>query len=672
MAERAARYPLLRRRRRPARPWRRMRAALTGRVLRVGGVVLAVLAVVLLIVRLAAGADLPDPDTAMAQGRAALARGNYSAARNHFIDVVAARPGDGAAQEALARAYLLLQDGVAAGATLDRAQAAGLAPAAFATLRAEAQLLEGDEDAVLRVLARATGADAVRLRARALAAKGDRPAAMQLLQGVTARDPRDAAAWRDLAQVLFDNGDIGGAGAAVSRALELAPRDLAALTLQGQVVRSRYGLVAALPWFEAVLKRDAYYHPALIEYAGTLGDAGRYADSLAAARRAVAARPGSPQALYLMAVIAARAGDNELAAALLDKTGGALDGLPGGLLLSGGLDYAAGRYEQAVVKWRALAAMQPMNLAARRLLGAAQLRAGDAAEALATLRPVALRGDADPYTLALVGRAFEARGERGWAARYLDRAARPAPPAAAPFGQDDGDAVLTDAVQDAPGDPRAAVAWIRGRVERGDTATALAAAQRIARASPGAPAAQLLVGDVLAASGRFAAAVAPYARAADLRFDRPAMLRLVEALGASGDAPRAARVLALYLAQNPEDAVARRALANLELASGDGAAAVATLESLRADLGGRDALLLEQLARAHDDDAAAALPFGRAAYRLQPMGASATDAYGRALLLGGDAAGATQLLTKAAALAPQDAGVRALLARAQGASSARR
>src|SRR3569833_537556 len=74
-----------------------------------------------------------------------------------------------------------------------------------------------------------------------------------------------------------------------------------------------------------------------------------------------------------------------------------------------------------------------MNVTARRLLGAALLRSGDAKGALDVLRPIALRGDADSYTLALVGRAFEATGERDWAANFLDRSAWPAANGAAPF-----------------------------------------------------------------------------------------------------------------------------------------------------------------------------------------------------------------------------------------------
>ncbi|NTS63891.1 tetratricopeptide repeat protein [Sphingomonas sp. HHU CXW] len=664
MADARATYPLLRGRRRGRRvSWPGAAALLQRRGAR------AVLAVLLLAIvaaalsMLARRADVPDAAVSMQRGTAALARANYSAARNDFIAAVTAEPGNAAAQRALAETYLLLGNGVAAQGAIDRARSAGLPAAQLHHLRAAALLLQGDEDGAIAEADRAGGrfvTFAQRAKARALAEQGDRAASAALLQQVIARVPRDSAAWSDLGRIRLDIGDVGGATAAAQRALALAPNNLAALVLRGELVRGQYGLVAALPWFEAALSRDAYYHRALIEYAGTLGEIGRNADSVAAARRALAARPGDPQALYLMAVVAARAGDVALASALLERSNGGLDGLPGGLLLSGGIDYANGRYEQAAVKWRALLGAQPMNLVARRLLGAALLRSGDAKGALDTLRPVALRADADSYTLTLVARAFEARGERDWAARFLDRAARPPVPRAAPFGQDSDTGVLANAVVDAPNDPAAAVAFIRGLVETGGFAEAIAASEGLSRSSPGVPPAHILLGDVDAASGRFAAAATAYVRAADLRFDEPTLLRLVEAWAQTNKRAQAADALALYLAQNPGSVVARRLLANLQLVSGDFAGAVRTLEQLRGMTGDGDALVLTQLGYAYTGagDPRAALPFARAAYRLSPMSAGAADAYGAALFAAGDTAAALQLLTKAARLAPTHAGIR--------------
>ncbi|MGJ3629741.1 hypothetical protein AB5I41_28230 [Sphingomonas sp. MMS24-JH45] len=67
----------------------------------------------------------------------------------------------------------------------------------------------------------------------------------------------------------------------------------------------------------------------------------------------LAAHPGDPRALTLAATIAARAGNRDLAAGLLARAGDGIRDIPAALLLSGGLHYAAGRTEQAVVTWRA-------------------------------------------------------------------------------------------------------------------------------------------------------------------------------------------------------------------------------------------------------------------------------------------------------------------------------
>ena len=664
MAEAPATYPLLRgRRKRRRASWPGVIGLLRRPAARIALALLLLAGLAFAIWTLAHRADVPAAAISMQRGRAALVRANYSAARNHFAAAVTAAPSDAAAQVALAETYLLLEDGVAAGGAIDRARSAGASEARLHHLRAAALLLQGDEDGAIAEADRAGGrfvTAAQRAKARALAGQGDRAAAAALLDRLTTTAPRDVAVWRDLARVRFDIGDVGGANVAVQRALTLDRDDLAALVLRGELVRSQYGPVAALPWFEAALSHDAYYHRALIEYAGTLGDIGRNVDSIAAARRALAARPNDPQALYLMAVVAARAGDVALAGTLLDRSNGGLDGLPGGLLLSGAIDYASARYEQATVKWRALLGAQPMNLAARRLLGAALLRSGDAQGALDTLRPVALRADADSYTLTLVARAFEAQGQRDWAARFLDRAARPSVPRAAPFGQDDDTGVLANAVAGAPSDPAAAVDYVRGLVENGRFAEAMRLSERVARSSSGAPPAQLLLGDVLAASGNFAAAAPAYTRAADLRFDEPTLLRLVEAWVQTNKRGQAADALALYLAQNPGSVVARRLLANLQLVSGDFNGAVRTLEALRGEIGDGDALVLAQLGYAYTGagDPRTALSFARAAYRLSPMSAAASDAYGAALFAGGDTAAALQLLTKVVRLAPAHAGIR--------------
>jgi len=598
-----------------------------------------------------------------------LTDGNFNAARSYAEKAIRADPKWGLAHAMLARTYLALGDGVGAEAELGRAAANGFDMTRGHQMLAQAWLLQGDAKRALAEAAKADprfGGYAARVTAKALAMQGKSPDAIALLGELLDADPSNSYGWSDLARIRYNAGDVAGATANATRAVSLDQGNLEALTLRGTLMREQYGLTAAVPWFEGALKRDAYYFPALIEYAATLGDMGRYNDMLGATRKALAARPNNPQALYLQAVLAARAQNYDLARNLMQRTGGAIDDQPGVLLLGGALDYQAGGYEQAIEKWRELVGRQPMNVTARRLLGAALLRSGDAKGALDVLRPVALRGDADSYTLALAGRAFEANGERDWAAKYLDRSAWPATAGATPFGSDDGLAVLASAAGNDPGNPVAMVGMIRGLIDAGQAGSALDKAKALAAANPGAPAAHLLVGDTLMTMGRFGDAAAAYARAGNIRFDEATMLRMVDALDHAGRRPDASRVLALFVGQHPENVPALRLVAHWEIAAGDWDGAIGTLEDLRSRVGSRDAGLLAELAYASTgaqnvDDA---LDYGAAAYAIAPMSPAAADAYGWAFYASGDSDKAKDLFEKAALMAPHQLGIRWHLAQA--------
>ncbi|HVI97707.1 MAG TPA: tetratricopeptide repeat protein [Sphingomonas sp.] len=635
---------------------------------------LALAGMAVLVTALYAVAPRPEPapdhaaaTEALTHGLVLFRRGNVSGALAAATEATKADRTWGLAHAFAARLHLAQSDGDAAEDELARALQSGFAAARAHHLLADAWLLQGDPDRAIAEAAKAPpryAAYATRVRARAMAAQGNIGAAQAQLAPLL--DRNDAAAWTDLAVIRRNAGDPGGAIDAAMRANAIAPETPGLLVLNGTLVRSRYGLVAALPWFEAALKRDPNDLDVLVEDGATLGDLGRTRAMLAVTRRAIAADPADPRAYYLQAVLAARARRFDLARVLLAKTGGALDGKPAVLLLGGLLDYRDGAYEQAIDQWRALLGSQPYNLTARRLLGAALLRAGDAKGAIETLRPAAQRGDADRYTLALFGRAFEAIGDRDQAGLYLDRAASPGRDAATPFGADDGLAVLAAAANDAPGDPRAAVDYVRALVDAHQGDAALARAWQLARTAPGAPAAHLLMGDLLDMAGRSGDAVAAYARAADLRFDAPTALRLVTALDKAGRREEAARTLGLYLAQNPESLDARRLTARWQLAAGQWDAAIATLEGLRARFGDTDAVLLAELGAAHlgRGDTADAVRLTAAAHARAPLDPAIADAYGWALFKAGKRAAARQLLRQAVATAPDHPGLRAHLAQA--------
>jgi tetratricopeptide (TPR) repeat protein len=607
-----------------------------------------------------------DPQAArasVAKATALLDADNFTAARAAALSAVRSDPNSADAHLLLARAQLQLGDGVGAEAELKRANDAGVDPRLTHHLRAQALLLQGEADKAVQEVEQTDPRFrpyGLRMRARAMVALGNLAAAQASLAEAARIAPNDADVWTDWGRFRFVAGDISGAIQASQRAVELAPDHLDALVLRGELVRSQYGLVGALPWFEKALKRDPLYHDALIQYAATLGDAGRTTEMLAATRRALDARPGSPQAFYLQAVLAARAGDYDLARSLVQKTGGSIDGLPGMLLLGGTLDLQAGDYQQAIGKLGQLVDAQPFNTNARKLFAIALLRSDSSRNALDVLRPLALRGDADPYILTLVARGFERIGDRGQAARFLDRAAFPAQGGPAPFDVDPNAAPLAAPAQQDPNNPATIVPLLRALVAGGNRGDALARATQFARANPGSPAALIMLGDMQMVAGQPGNAAATYKQAADLRFDEPTMLRLLDALGSAGRAGEAATALALFLSQNPANVSALRISAHWQLAAGEYDAAIDALEALRARIGDRDAALNADLAAAYSGagETEKAEEYGLSAYLLAPANPAAADAYGWALFQAGDVPGAVELLQKAVVIAPRHSGLR--------------
>ncbi|MFZ5794418.1 MAG: tetratricopeptide repeat protein, partial [Pseudomonadota bacterium] len=151
-----------------------------------------------------------------------------------------------------------------------------------------------------------------------------------------------------------------------------------------------------------------------------------------------------------------------------------------------------------------------------------------------------------------------------------------------------------------------------------------------------------------------------YRHAADLRFDEPTLLRVVDALDHANRHAEAGKVLALFASQNPQNITARRLIGHWQIAARDWDAAIDTLEELRGRIGDRDAALLAELSYAYTGagDADTGTIYGKAAYALAPTNPAASDAYGWALYQQGKSDPALQLLEKAASIAPGRADLR--------------
>lgn len=479
---------------------------------------------------------------------------------------------------AKARAALAKGDGIAAEVPLRLAMRNGFAPDAARAELGEALLLQGNRREAREVLydgdfAPESAARGWQMRGRLELAEGALAQAGQAFDQSYRLDPEKASLWVDIGRLRFIGGEQAQAIEAAERAVKLDPKDPRALELRGLLIREQFGLQSALPWFEAGLQIVPNDTGLLAEYAATLGDLGQYRAMLIVCRKLAKVDPGNVRALYLQAVLAARAGQTMLARTIMQKAGAPLRDMPSAILLNGILEYRAGNANLAVEHFDRLVRMQPDNLQARMLLVRA-LRArkldGQALQAAGIWADLNL---APPYLLQLTGEAYQGLGRKAEAAALLERARdeEQKPSEVLPTGQPLG--VWAIGYQEAPNLASNAVPYIRALIAEGDDRQAVAVADRLKLANPGAAEAWLLAGDARLIANDAIGALDQYGRAALIRFNLPTLQRIDHALRLLGRDADANAVLARYLRQNPDSPQALKLLSNGRAALGDMAGA---------------------------------------------------------------------------------------------------
>ncbi|KHK91221.1 hypothetical protein LK12_09970 [Novosphingobium malaysiense] len=548
--------------------------------------------------------------------------------------------GEGPPGEALieaARAALSRGDGIDSEMKLRAALAKGASRSEVAAWMGKAYLEQDDLDKAHDWLASgnfsaSTAADGWRALGLVERLQGNLAASDRAYAKALDLIPDDASLWVEIGRLRYASGQHVRAIAAADHALALDPADVRALQYRGQLVRDRYGLRAALPWFEQALRHDAKDVSVLLDYAATLGEMGRAGEAVTVTRQVLEISPKNPRAYYLQSVIAARAGNYELARGLLMRTEGKLDDQPGVQMLHGVVELAAGNYAASSEALEAVLRTKPDSRRAKDLLARAIYLGGQYRYATLRFADEIARDEASPYLLTVVARSYEALGERRHAGELLDRAARPQ---MAPLR------VL-------PGQGR-----IGDLLARGQGNMAQAAAEAARRSDPGFYDSQALAGDVQLALGHARAAQERYVQAARIRMPESLFERRVAAYALAGDLRGGQVLVEEYLLQHPNSQAALRAAAWLAIGTGNAARARAILTWLRDNGNSRDVELLTSLAlvEAGEGNLEAARQNAQAAYRLQRASPAATQALGFSYAsLGIRTNDATALLDKAQAM----------------------
>lgn len=544
-------------------------------------------------------------------------------------------------------------DGIDAEMKLRAALEQGAAPPEVNAYMGEALLAQSRRDRARPYLARgefteASAAEGWRALGLLERLDGNLPASGRAYDRALAITPNDAGLWVEVGRLRYAGGEHLLAIEAADRALELDGNNVRALEFRGQLVRDRYGLLAAIPWFERAITRDPKDVSVLLEYAATLGELGHASECLTITRRVLELSPKNPRAFYLQAVLAARAGNYGLARGLLARTKGKLDDQPAVLILRGITEIAADNPEAAAEALEAALRLRPDNMHARELLLRAIVMAGQYRYAILRFADDIADGDASPYMLTTVARAWEVLGDRQHAGELLDRAAR---------GQGAQLRVLGESGR------------IGQMLHLGQTGEAQVAAEALRRSDPGFYDAQALAGDVQLAMGHAAEAQERYALASQIRLPESLFERRFAAYAMAHDQKGARELVTAYLGQNPTSRPALRAAAELAVGAGDLGRARTILAWLRNNGGEGDVDLRADLAMAEagTGDLAAARENALAAYRLQRSNPLAAQALGYSYAASGDyAPQARALLDKAQALLGNTAPVAEARRRLQG------
>ena len=197
-----------------------------------------------------------------------------------------------------ARKDLAREDGIAAQVRLEQAQDKGASRKAVAAYMGEALLFQDQPEKARKWLAPgafmpASAAEGFRALARLEQMEGNLAGAGKALDRALALTPKDATLWTEIGHLRYAGGEHMLALDAADYALRLDPQNIRALEFRGQIVRDKYGLRAALPWFEAALSHAPDDMSVLGEYAATLGEAGRAKDMLAVTRHMLELQPGN-------------------------------------------------------------------------------------------------------------------------------------------------------------------------------------------------------------------------------------------------------------------------------------------------------------------------------------------------------------------------------------------
>ncbi|QYJ05915.1 tetratricopeptide repeat protein [Qipengyuania flava] len=518
-----------------------------------------------------------------------------------------------------AQAELARGKPIAAEVFLERALEEGAERSAVAAFFGQAQLQEGDMRAAREWLGPGEFSDETRALGFRLLGElemreGNLAEAGRAFDRSFEANPDSADLWVDIGRLRYRGGEQLQAIEAADRALELDEGNAEALRFRGQLARDAEGMMAGARLLERALASRPDDVGLRVEYAATLGDAGRASDALEVLRANGGEAAQNPRGLFVQAVIAARGGYFPLARTLLTRSELPQQEVAAAQLLSAIIDLQEENFASAAQTLDRLFARQPDNRRVRDLLAYALSRSDGERELVRRFGEFAAGSAGSTYLRTLVARAYETLDDREKAGILLDLAAV-------------GNANLSILPSATPPEALAVSTvesgletrdYVRSAIAEREASRALGRARAFAERHPGSGDAFAILGDAEYARGNKRAAREAYERSASVRRPWPLTLRLA---GTQDDAESATRVLEAYVRENPMNGEAAAILADAYAAEGNWEQANLLLDHAIGHGMGRVPWVLaaRSVGALQGDDGETALALALAAHDLQPM-----------------------------------------------------
>ena len=502
----------------------------------------------------------------------------------------------------------------------------------------------------------ATRAKLLLLRAGARADVGELREAMKLIDAARILDPHSADSWLAEVPVRIRLRQFKEANDAVERATAIAPNAADTLYQKAAILHVAGNIDAALAAYDKAINADPDHMGALLARAGIYIDQKRSADATRDLDELRRLSETDPRASYLRALLAER--DNkpaEVRVALVEITE-LLDQIPLDyirfrpqiLMLNGLAHFGLNEPEKAKVYFEAFQKVQP-DAPTAKMLAQIYLRGTDQEKAVDVLEKYLKAQPTDGQAMALLGSALMAKGQTVRAANLMQKAlqTKESPEFRKVLGLSlmqtgqTANAIkeLETAFKNDPRQLQAATTLIPLYFRSGQSAKAIALAEKLIKLQPNNAGFQNLLGMVRANTGNIPAARAAFEQALKLNpaFSQP-NLNLVRIDIASKAYDAAASRLATILKAEPKNAEALYEMATVADRKGNRADAIGWLEKAYKLSGPRELRWGLALSDYHlrQGNAAAALVAAKDISAKEPEDLSALLALARAQLANND------------------------------------